>query len=139
MEHSPVQNPWSGPRQADRDDIEFDCGLRLDVSHAQTTVAMNPDGRKPSIWKLPSVYVPLLMSLAALTLVLLHFALYGAVHEADEGAAAHTWQVLMAAQVPFVVYLLARWLPKRPREALLVLGRLAATWLANLAAVYWLT
>ena len=64
---------------------------------------------------------------------------FGVVHEADEGAAAHIWQILMAAQLPLLAYFIVKWLPSRPRESLLVLGLLAGTWLANFAAVYWLT
>ncbi len=79
------------------------------------------------------------MSLAALILVLGHAAIYGIVHEADEGAAAHIWQILMAGQLPFVVYFILKWLPRRPGESLKVLALLAVTWLANFAAVYWLT
>jgi len=45
--------------------------------------------------KLPSAFLPLAMSLTALGLVLGHVAIYGVVHEADEGAAAHLWQLLM--------------------------------------------
>ena len=89
--------------------------------------------------KQPSAYLPLAMSLAALTLVLGHAAAYGVVHEADEGAAAHIWQILMAAQLPLVAYFIFKWLPKRPRESLQILALLAGTWLANFAAVYWLT
>ena len=89
--------------------------------------------------KQPSAYIPLTMSLAALALVLGHAAVYGVVHEADEGAAAHIWQILMAAQLPLVAYFIFKWLPKRPRESLQVLALLAGTWLANFAAVYWLT
>jgi hypothetical protein len=89
--------------------------------------------------KQPSAYLPLAMSLAALTLVLGHAVVYGIVHEADEGTAAHVWQILMAAQLPIVAYFLLKWLPSRPRESLQVLALLAGTWLANFAAVYWLT
>ncbi len=92
-----------------------------------------------SISKKPSAFLPLVMSLAALTLVLVHAALYGVVHEVDEGAAAHTWQILMAAQLPFVLYFGVRWLPQRPRAATLALALLGVTWLANFVAVYWLT
>ena len=98
---------------------------------------MKPENISPI--KQPSAYLPLIMSLAALTLVLGHAAIFGIVHEADEGAAAHIWQILMAAQLPIVAYFLFKWLPKRPRESLLVLALLAGTWLANFAAVYWLT
>lgn len=79
------------------------------------------------------------MSLAALALVLGHAAVYGIVQEADEGTAAHVWQILMAAQLPFVAYFILKWLPTRSKNVLQVLAFLACTWLANFAAVYWLT
>ena len=92
-----------------------------------------------SLLKYPSAYLPLVMSLAALTLVLGHAAVFGIVHEADEGAAAHIWQILMVIQLPFVAYFIVRWLPSHIQESLQILALLAATWLANFAAVYWLT
>lgn len=92
-----------------------------------------------SLLKKPSAYLPLAMSLAALSLVLGHAAVFGIVHEADEGAAAHIWQILMAAQLPFVAYFILRWAPQQLKETFQVLALLAGTWLANFAAVYWLT
>ncbi len=94
---------------------------------------------KSSLIEQPSAYLLLALSLAALVLVLGHAVVFGVVHEADEGAAAHIWQILMAAQLPLLAYFIVKWLPSRPRESLLVLGLLAGTWLANFAAVYWLT
>ncbi len=44
--------------------------------------------------KKPSIWIAFGMSLAALA--------YGVVREADEGAAAHTWQILMAGQLPIL-------------------------------------
>lgn len=87
----------------------------------------------------PSAWLPLAMSLAALALVLGHAAMFGVIHEADEGAAAHSWQILMAGQLPFLAYFTLKWLPKRVGESLQVLALLAVIWLANFAAVYWLT
>ena len=92
-----------------------------------------------SLIKQASAWLPLAMSLAALTLVLGHAVVFGVVHETDEGAAAHIWQILMAGQLPIVAYFILKWLPRRPRESLQVLALLAGTWLANFAAVYWLT
>jgi hypothetical protein len=57
-----------------------------------------------SLLKQPDAWIPLAMSLAALALVLGHALVYGVVHETDEGAAAHTWQLLMAGPLRF-------WLP----------------------------
>src|SRR5436190_22289491 len=90
-----------------------------------------------SLIRQPSAYLPLVMSLAALTLVVGHAAVFGIVHEADEGAAAHIWQILMVIQLPFVAYFIVRWLPSHIQESLQILALLAATWLANFAAVYW--
>ena len=92
-----------------------------------------------SVLKKPSALLPLAMSLAALTLVLVHAAVYGIVREADEGAAAHTWQLLMAGQLPIVAYFVIRWLPGSPRQALLVLALQAAAALASFASVFFLT
>ena len=86
-----------------------------------------------------SALLPLAMSLAALTLVLVHAAIFGVVHQADEGTAAHVWQILMAAQLPIVAYFAFKSMPKQPKQSLQVLALLAGTWLANFAAVYWLT
>jgi hypothetical protein len=52
------------------------------------------------------------MSPAALVLV--NVAIFGVVREADEGAAAHIWQLLIAGQVPFIAYFAIRWLPSAP-------------------------
>src|SRR5450631_3115478 len=50
----------------------------------------------------PSAFVPLVMSFTALAVVLGHVALFGAVREPDEGAAAHIWQLLMGLQLPIL-------------------------------------
>lgn len=62
------------------------------------------------------------MSLAALTLVLVHVALYGAQQETDEGTPAHLFQLLMAAQLPIMGAFAAKSLPRAPRRAFAVLG-----------------
>jgi acetylglutamate kinase len=89
--------------------------------------------------KQPSAYLPLAMSLAALALVLGHAAMFGIVHEADEGAAAHIFQILMAAQIPVVAYFAIKWLPRAPGQAFRVLALQAAAGLAAFAAVFFLT
>ncbi|HXO18990.1 MAG TPA: hypothetical protein VOA87_03600 [Thermoanaerobaculia bacterium] len=89
--------------------------------------------------KQPSALVPLAMSIAALAIVLLHYARFGIVHEADEGTSAHLFQILMAAQVPIVAFFAIKWLPRAPREALQVLALQAAAALAAFASVFFLT
>lgn len=88
--------------------------------------------------KRPSAFVPMAMSLAALLVVGTHVAIYGATREADEGTAAHLWQLLMAAQVPVIGYFLFKWLPQAPRTGFAVLVLQVAAALAALAPVYFL-
>jgi hypothetical protein len=89
-----------------------------------------------STMKKPSAWVPLAMSFAALALVLGHIAIFGAAREPDEGTAAHIWQILMAAQVPIVAFFAIKWLPRTPKQALLVLALQAGAVLAALAPVF---
>ena len=92
-----------------------------------------------SLLKRPSALLPLGMSLAALGLVLGHVAVYGVVHEFDEGTPAHLFQFLMAAQVPAVAYFAMKWLPRDPGPALRVLLLQVGAILAAFAAVHALT
>lgn len=91
---------------------------------------------KISIVKEPSAFLPLAMSLAALATVLVHVAIFGVAREADEGTAAHVWQILMATQIPIVVFFAIKWLPRTPRQALLVLMLQGGAALAALAPVF---
>jgi hypothetical protein len=91
-----------------------------------------------AIMKRPSAFLPLVMSLTALTLVLGHIAIYGAAREADEGAVAHLWQLLMAGQMPVLAFFLIKWLPRAPRQTLCVLSLQAGAMLASLAPIFFL-
>ncbi len=62
------------------------------------------------------------MSLAALAIVLGYLAFCRPVHQADEGAAAHLFQLLIVGQMPFVAHFAFRWMPKAPARGLRVLG-----------------
>jgi hypothetical protein len=87
----------------------------------------------------PSALIPILMSIAALSLVLIHAAIYGIVHETDEGTSAHIFQLLMIAQLPIIVFFGFKWFKKSHRQATRILVIQITTWLAAIAAVYWLT
>ena len=90
-----------------------------------------------SLMKHPSAFLPLAMSVAALAVVLGHIAIFGTVREPDEGTAAHLWQLLMAGQVPVVVWFTAKWLPQAPGAAFRVLVLQAVAILAACAPVYY--
>jgi len=89
-----------------------------------------------SALRCPSAFLPVAMSLGALGTVLAHLALYGPAPQADEGAAAHVWQLLMGAQVPIVLFFAIRWAPKFPRQAVAVLCLQVGAALVAAAPVY---
>ena len=71
-----------------------------------------------------------------IAMVLGYVGIYGAVREADEGAVAHLWQLLMAGQMPIVLFFAIKWLPRAPRQTLYVLAEQAGAALASVAAVF---
>ncbi|MGQ0648111.1 MAG: hypothetical protein ACT4P7_11100 [Gemmatimonadaceae bacterium] len=89
-----------------------------------------------TIMKHPSAFLPVAMSTAALLLVLITVARFGVVHEADEGTAAHIWQLLMGMQLPVVMWFAVVWLPRAPRQAVYVLALQVGAGLAALAPVF---
>ena len=78
----------------------------------------------------PSAILPIVMSLGALSVVLIAIATGGAKPQPDEGAAAHIWQLLIAGQLPFLGWFALRWLKRDPRAGLSVL----AIWLVAFGA-----
>ena len=91
-----------------------------------------------TLLKKPSAFLPVAMSLAALATVLIHIVIYGVTREADEGAAAHIFQLLLIVQAPIVAFFAIKWMPRFPRQALLVLALQVVAGLAALAPVFFL-
>ena len=84
----------------------------------------------------PTVFLPLVMSLVALAMVLVHFAIFGIVEETDEGTAAHIFQLLILAQVPFILFLAFRWLAPAPGQVLFFILLQVSAALASMVAVF---
>jgi hypothetical protein len=89
-----------------------------------------------TILKRPSAFLPLAMSSAALAVVLSYVALHGPAPQADEGAAAHLWQFLMAAQIPIVIFFAIKWATQWPKQSVPVLALQVGAALAAMAPVY---
>ena len=74
-----------------------------------------------------SAFLPIVMSLCALamplgyvlTLLVLQKPF---VHEADEGLAAHLFQILMGGQIPIIFFFLIKYLPVAPKQTFAILG-----------------
>ena len=76
----------------------------------------------PSVFRRPSAFLPLLMSVAAFAILAAHVLMFGPAHEADEGTSAHLFQLLMVGQVPVVAYFVLTSRRRAPHRVLLVLG-----------------
>ena len=90
-----------------------------------------------SLLKQPSAWIPIVMSLSALAMLLGYVAIFGIVQHEDEGTPAHIFQLIIVAQLPIVAYFGFKWLPKRPKQSLLVLGLQAVAWILPIVAVIW--
>lgn len=92
----------------------------------------------------PSAIFPLAMSFLALALVGGAYVVAvitgtgGLVRQPDEGAIAHLWQLLIAAQLPLLLFFAVKWIPRAPRQTLYVLSLQVAAVLAAMAPVYFL-
>lgn len=75
-----------------------------------------------SVIKHPSAFLPIALSLVACVLVITQVAFFGATHQTDEGTAAHIWQLLMAIQVPLVLFFAIKYIPHQTKQASQILG-----------------
>ena len=87
--------------------------------------------------KRPSGFIPLAMSAGALATVIGYATMFGTARQADEGAAAHIWQLLMVGQVPVAAVFAVKWLPAAPRQALAVMTLQVGAALAAMFPVWW--
>lgn len=93
---------------------------------------------QPSVTRKPSALAPLAMSALALGVLVGYVVLHGTDPQPDEGAAAHTWQLLMAGQLPVIGYYAFRWLPENPSGARRMLLVQIALLVLNLGILRWL-
>jgi hypothetical protein len=80
-----------------------------------------------------------LMAAAALLVVIGHALAYGLHHEADEGAAAHVFQLLIAAQAPVLGYFVLRYVRHAPARHAGTLALWATLCCSSFVAVRFLT
>jgi hypothetical protein len=87
--------------------------------------------------KRPSALVPIVMSLVALATVVAYARTFGTAPQADEGTAAHVWQLLMLGQLPVVAVFVAKYLPDAPRQTLGVVALQTGAAMAAMLPIWW--
>jgi hypothetical protein len=105
-------------------------GLEALVMHAYPANVL-------TLAKRPSGYIPVLMSLAAFTLVIATVTSFGPNREPDEGAAAHVFQLLIAGQLLLVAFFVWRWIRRDWRAALSMMAVQAVATALALAPVWY--
>lgn len=90
-----------------------------------------------ALMRQPTAYLPVAMSVGALAMIVWFVVAHGVVHQADEGAQAHLWQLLIAGQIPLIAFFALRWLPTARREALAVLALQAGALIVLAIAPLW--
>jgi hypothetical protein len=90
-----------------------------------------------TLMRQPTGYLPVAMSLGALAMMVWFVAVHVVMHQPDEGAQAHLWQLLVAGQLPLIGYYAFRWLPTATRPALVVLALQAAALILIAVAPLW--
>jgi len=80
------------------------------------------------------------MSFAALAMILVFVAINGFASSGngDEGAPARIFQLIMVAQLPIAGYFAVKWLPRQPKQSLLVLAVQAVTWIIPIVTIIFL-
>lgn len=84
----------------------------------------------------PSAFAPIIMSLAALGVVVVAIAIGAAKPEPDENAGAHIWQLLMAGQLPILGWFAVRWLRRDLKAGLAIAALQIAAFIAALVPVW---
>jgi hypothetical protein len=130
--HRSSRSPYRRQRGRATTEIAKVSGLVFPITLQYKVTAML------NLLKRPSAFLPIGMSATVLALIAIHIARFGAAHEADEGAEAHLFQLLMPAQLPIVLFFAARWLPIERRPALEVLTLQIASAATVFALVFFL-
>lgn len=92
-----------------------------------------------SSFRLPSAYMPLVMSVSAVVFMLLYVAVYGVSDPGgDERGPARLFQLIMLAQLPIMAYFAIRWLPIAPKQGLIVLAMQILAWVTPVALIIYL-
>jgi len=92
-----------------------------------------------SLIKKPSAWAPIVLSLAALAVMLFSFSIFGVPQrQGDEGTGAHLFQIWLALEFLMIAFFAIKWLPRNPRPVLLVLALQILAVLAACAPVFYL-
>ena len=91
-----------------------------------------------SLFKHPSAWIPIVLSLAVFMTMLISIAIAGAPHrEIDEGTGAHLFQIWLVLEAIMILIFAINNLPEKPKEAFLILAIQIIAALAACAPIFY--
>ena len=91
-----------------------------------------------AVFKKPSAWIPMVLSLGVLAAMLASLVVFGIPHrEADEGVAAHLFQMWLVVEAVMIAFFAVKWLPQKPKQALVILAIQILAVLAACAPVFY--
>ncbi|OHA00326.1 MAG: hypothetical protein A3C11_01260 [Candidatus Sungbacteria bacterium RIFCSPHIGHO2_02_FULL_49_12] len=91
-----------------------------------------------SIIKKPSAWIPIVIPLVFFAYLVIYITIFGIAREEDEGTAAHIFQIWMVLEVLMIAFFAIKWLPQRPKQALLILALQIGAALLPMAVIFFL-
>jgi hypothetical protein len=90
-----------------------------------------------SIIKKPSAWIPIVIPVIFFAYLVIYIAIFGIVREEDEGIGAHLFQLWLALEPLMVGFFAVKWLPRAPKQAILILALQIATALLPISIVFY--
>jgi len=75
-----------------------------------------------SILKKPSAWIPIVIPLIFFAYLVIYITIFGIVREEDEGTGAHLFQLWLVLEPLMIGFFAVKWLPRAPKQALLILA-----------------
>ena len=91
-----------------------------------------------SILKKPSAWIPIVIPLIFFAYLVIHITIFGIVREKDEGTGAHLFQLWLVLEPLMVGFFTVKWLPRAPKQALLILALQIVAALLPISVVFFL-
>lgn len=89
-----------------------------------------------SIIKKPIAWIPIAIPLAFFVYIVIYISMFGIVREQDEGTPAHLFQLWLLLEPFMVGYFALNWLPRAPKQALIILALQIVAALLPIAVVF---
>lgn len=75
-----------------------------------------------SILKNPSAWVPIAIPIVFFAYLVIYITAFGIIRQEDEGVGAHLFQLWLVLEPFMLGYFAFKWLPRAPKQALLILA-----------------